>query len=303
MRECINLDRWLETFHLVDGAISTELFRRGCPQQVAPEQWALSHTGALIQTHHDYLAAGAEALMAATFGANLFNPLAEFSEATLAEALDVLVGLARESAGEHVLVAASVGPLGLFADSNPGSSELKEHYRRHLEILRETECDLIAFETFTSIKEAMIALEQAHSLQLPCLISFATDDSGGLEDGDSLRHWVDHINQSEALAVGCNCSPDITAAVQVARRMRELTELPLIMRPNAGQPDSAGNYPVTAPAFAKHAVALFEAGVDIIGGCCGTSPEYIAAVAEALREHGEHGDDSGADLSGPDAIS
>ncbi len=299
MRNTINLNRWFDSFHLVDGAISTELFRTGCPVSVAPEQWALNHLKALSQLHRAYLGAGAEALTAATFGANLFNPLAEFNEDTLAEALQTLVSTAREAAGDEILVAASVGPLALFSSSDPASTELRAHYRKHLEILAQTDCDIIAFETFTSLSEAELALEQAAAMGLPCSITFAPDDSGTLEDGDTLASWVERISRTEVLALGCNCSPDIESAIAVAARIRELTDLPLIMRPNAGQPDADMHFPVTAQVYAKHAVAMFDEGVDVLGGCCGTTPEHIAVAADAIRSFIE----AEPPLTDPDAIS
>ncbi|MBD3332958.1 hypothetical protein GF356_08905 [candidate division GN15 bacterium] len=293
MRKSIDIVRWLDSFHLADGAISTELFRFGCPHAESPEQWGLDHRDTLIQVHHDYLSAGAEMLLAATFGANLFNPLAEFDDTTLAEALHVLVALARQAAGERIPVLASVGPLALFSSSDPGPVELGKQYRHHFEILKETECDLIALETFTSLREAEIALEQAAILDMPCVITFAAGEDGSLEDGESLETWVSRIARTSALGLGCNCSPDITQATEVASALSEISDLPVIMRPNSGQPDENGQFPISADTFAEMAFALYDAGVDLLGGCCGTTADHIRKTARLLG-------DSQSDEDGPE---
>jgi methionine synthase I (cobalamin-dependent) len=270
---------------LMDGAMGTELQRAGIPEGECYEHWNLTQPEKVRAIHQAYLDAGAEVLLTNTFQA---NPTA-LERHGLLERLDAInragLDLARSAAGPDRFVLASIGPLSnLHARTRPRSADW---YPRYLPPL--LTADAVLLETFSGQEEldsARLLVQLAPKPRdVPVFFSLAYLREGrrGLCTRDGLRpeehaHWA---AQHGAAALGVNCGRDIGMddIIEIIQRYRRETDLPLFARPNAGTPVRAGDrwaYPHTPEQMAR-LPELLEAGVRMIGGCCGTTPEHIAA--------------------------
>lgn len=305
---------------LFDGAMGTELQRRGLPPGACPELWNLEAPHLVREVHQAYREAGARILETNTFGANRVR-LREYGLAERAEEINLRgVALAREVAGEEVLVAGSIGPTGRFLRPfGPLSfDEAYEIFAEQARALARGGADLLLLETFSDLGEVRAALLAAReAAELPVLVQLTFDESGRTVTGVTPEAAVAVLEALGAAAVGANCSTGPEAMVQVVRAMALSTTLPVSAQPNAGLPRIEGGrtvYPLAPEEMAEWGLRLVEAGAALVGGCCGTAPPHISALsrrlegqpvvrraeAGAVGEEAERGDGPGAPrFSGP----
>ncbi|MCK5380754.1 MAG: homocysteine S-methyltransferase family protein [Candidatus Latescibacteria bacterium] len=292
----MNILQRLQSGPLVcDCAMGTELQKSGLKAgEELGELWNLSEDRAKVQSiHRANVAAGADLILTNTFGANPFK-LAHYGvEDRLAEINRAGVRIAREVAGADGFVGGDVGPSGEILEDWGGTrtkEELYEGFRQQVLALAEGGADAIIVETMMDLEETKLAVSAAKEhTDLPVIASMAFSKA---QEGFKTLWGVgpaDAVNELIAVGadiVGANCGITIEDMVELIRRMRAVTDAPLIAQPNAGQPEVVEGetiYRQTMREMAEHVGALREAGADIIGGCCGTTPEYIREVSRRIR--------------------
>lgn len=252
----------------------------------------------LIRTiHQEYLSAGAEVIETNTFGGNSFR-LTRHGLADKVHEINLRgAQLAREAAdafsqkmGADVLVAASVGPLGVRIEplGKTAREEARESFRQQIAALAEGGVDLIMLETFGYLEELhqaiLAAREAAPNLQVVAQVTI--DEDGNCLDGASPETFAAKLDEWGADVIGCNCSVGPVAMLEAIERIRRITERPLAAQPNAGIPRSieGRNIYLCSPEYmASYARKFVTAGVGLVGGCCGTTPEHTRSMNAALR--------------------
>ena len=275
---------------LLDGATGSNLRAAGMPVGVSAEQWVLDHPEVITALQRDYAQAGSRIVYAPTFSANRIGLRAFGLEDRLSAMNAALVRLSREAVGGQALVAGDLTTTGLALEpaGDMTYGGLYEIYREQVQALTEAGADLLAVETMLTLEETSAALDAAQSVcGLPVLCSFTVEADGSLLYGGSVIEAALTLQELGAAAVGINCSLGPDQLVSVVSSLRAAVHIPVLAKPNAGLPavDSQGQacYSMDAAAFARHMKALAEAGADLLGGCCGTTPAYIRALAEVLR--------------------
>ena len=263
---------------LLDGAMGTELMKRGIPTPRFPERVNLTEPQAVQAIHRDYIEAGSRLIYACTFGA---NPLKARGE-DVAPVVRAALANARAAAGDRARVALDVGPLGQLLEPYGDLEEASAGDAFRAVFAAGESADLVVLETFFDLTELLLALEAAREV-LPDKPVFATmtfQQSGRTLTGVGVEEMARHLEEAGAAAVGLNCSLGPAEALPLARVLRESTSLPLIVKPNAGMPDPVtGAYPMDAAAFAAAMEPILRLGVQYAGGCCGTDPDYIRNLA------------------------
>ncbi len=272
---------------LLDGAMGTQLQKRGLPAGAEPVLWGLDHPETLAAIHREYIQAGSGVIYANTFGANA-RKLARWGR-TVEEVVGGAVAAARAAAaGTGTRVAVDIGPLGELLEPMGGLS-FEAAYALFREIAvagANAGADLAVVETMTDLYEAKAAvLAVRENTDLPVLVTMSFEEDGRTFTGCTVASMARTLEGLGADAVGLNCSlgPDRLAPLvaEVARN----TRLPVIAKPNAGLPDPAdGHYDMGPEAFAAAMRPCVEAGATLLGGCCGTSPAYIRALREAVAD-------------------
>ncbi len=276
---------------LCDGAMGTLLYAKGIFINRSYDELNLSQPDLIRGIHHEYLQAGAEIIETNTFGANSFR-LGRHSLADKVRDINRAgVRVAREAAKSFdVSVAGSVGPLGTRIEPLGKTSfqEAREAFREQIEVLVEGGVDLLMFETFGYLEEihqAMLAARDV-SATLPIVAQVTIDEDGNCLDGSDPQTFVPKLVEWGADVIGCNCSVGPVAMLDAMERVRAATSLPLAAQPNAGIPRSVDgrNIYLCSPEYmASYARKFVAAGVRLVGGCCGTTPEHIRVMKSALR--------------------
>jgi methionine synthase I (cobalamin-dependent) len=281
------LSTWLANGPLLsDGAWGTELIARGLEPGTCPDVWNLSNPDAVAGVARAYVEAGSRVILTNTFRANPVSLPAEF--AGHAAAINAAgVRISKEAAAGRALVFASMGPTGKMVMAEEISEEEVERaYDVQTRALADAGADALLIETQSDPQEAEIILRSAKATGLPVIVSF-TFDTGKAHDrtltGDTPERIARRMEQAGADAIGANCGAGIEHFVVLCRRLRESCQLPLWMKPNAGLPvveDGKLHYRQSPQEFAAHLPELLEAGASFVGGCCGTSPAFVAALKE-----------------------
>ena len=274
-----------DTITLLDGAMGTMLQKMGLRPGQIPEMTNLTHPEWVRSIHAGYLAAGSRIIYANTFGANRLK-LRDTGH-TVREVVAAGVGIAKDAAaGTDALVGLDVGPLGALLEPL-GTLPFEEAYDLFSEIMeagRDAGADLIAIETMTDLQEARAALLAAKEhTSLPVFVTMSFDPSGRTFTGCAPSCMARVLEGLGADAVGLNCSLGPREALPLVKAIARNTRLPVIAKPNAGLPDPVdGHYDLSPAGFADAMRALAEAGATVVGGCCGTDPDYISALRKAL---------------------
>lgn len=275
---------------LLDGATGSNLMAAGMPRGVCTETWILKHRDILKELQQSYVNAGSRVLYAPTFGANRMNLSLHHLEEHIKEMNDALVALARESAKDIAFVAGDITTTGKMMEpaGDLTYETAFEVYKEQISYLSQAGVDFIIAETMINIEETLAAVDAASQVcDLPVLCSMTVEADGSIFSGGNAVEAALALESAGASAVGINCSVGPDQLVSVVRNIKEAVSIPVIAKPNAGMPviDDKGNavYSMGAAEFAKHMKVLVENGASIIGGCCGTTPEYIKAVAEILK--------------------
>ncbi|MGO9316611.1 MAG: bifunctional homocysteine S-methyltransferase/methylenetetrahydrofolate reductase [Terracidiphilus sp.] len=282
---------------LADGAMGTVLYARGVFINRCYDELNLSDPGLILSIHEEYLQAGAEIIETNTFGANRFRLARHGLAGNVAQINAAGVQLARQAI-EHVKekqagtawIAGSVGPLGVRLEplGKTGLDEARAAFAEQIDALSEAGVDLIIIETMSALNEAREALAAAREIapDLPVLVMVTVDEESNCLDGSSPAQAASLLTEWGAGAIGVNCSTGPVTVLTAIEAMRAATALPLAAMPNAGLPRSVEgrNIYLCSPEymaeFARNAIA---AGVQIVGGCCGTTPNHIRAMRSAMR--------------------
>ncbi|MCD8010308.1 MAG: homocysteine S-methyltransferase family protein [Lachnospiraceae bacterium] len=275
---------------ILDGAVGTNLYREGMPRGVCTEEWIYEHPETIAPLQKAYVEAGTQILYAPTFSANRVA-LKGFCLADRLEEINtgIVKATKKNVGGTGVLVAGDLTPTGQMLEPfGPMSYEkLLDVYREQIRILEAAGVDLLVAETMLGVEETMAVVDAAMQVtELPILCSLSLSADGhAIYDGTGVEA-VETLQAMGASAVGLNCSVGPDQLEAVVRSMRDVAEVPLLVKPNAGMPfiNEKGDaiYSMTPEKFAEHMEVLVAAGAGLVGGCCGTSPAYIRALCRRL---------------------
>ena len=273
---------------LLDGATGTELYKRGMPYGVCTEQWVLEHPDALLELQRAYVDAGSQVLIAPTFGANRVT-LARYGLSGQVSVYNRrLAALTRKAAGGKARVAGDLAPTGKsivpFGDAS--FEELVDIYTEQAAALEAAGVDLFLLETTMTMAEARAAVLACKSVSAkPVWVTFTCDENGRTLSGTDVLAALIVMQGMGVDAFGLNCCAGPAEMLEQLRRLTPYASVPLIAKPNAGLPqvvDGRAVYRCTPEELASYAAPFAEAGVRMFGGCCGTTPEHIAALGDAV---------------------
>ncbi len=275
---------------LLDGATGTNLMAAGMPHGVCTEAWVMEHPEVIVSLQRSYIEAGSQIIYAPTFGANRIN-LSKYGLQDQVESMNrTLAGYALQTAGEKAYVAGDLTTTGevMEPDGPLTYEEAFAAYQEQAQVLFETGVDLIVVETMTDLMETIAAVDAVTSVcDLPVMCSMTVEADGSLFGGGSVLEAAASLEAAGADAVGVNCSVGPESLLSVIRNMKETVSIPVLAKPNAGVPviDENGNavYSMSPETFAGYMQTLAEAGASLIGGCCGTTPDFIRAVAKQMQ--------------------
>ncbi len=277
-------------FLLLDGATGTNLQKAGMPTGVCPEQWILEHKEVILELQKNYVEAGTDILYAPTFSGNRIK-LEEYGLADRLEEINQnLVMLTKEAAGNNALVAGDITMTGkqLYPIGELYFEELVEIYKEQIRCMVKAGVDLLVAETIMSLQEARAAVLAAKEVcDLPIMVTMTFQEDGRTLYGTDPKTALIVLQSLGADAVGVNCSAGPDAMISIIEEMKKYAVVPLIAKPNAGLPkidENGKNYfDMDADTFADFMEKLAQAGAAILGGCCGTTPEYIKKIKEKIK--------------------
>lgn len=279
---------------LLDGATGSNLMKAGMPMGVCPEQWILEHPDIIIDLQESYIKAGSDIIYAPTFTCNRIK-LSEYGlEESIASMNRNLVKLSRQAVlnacvDRKIYIAGDLTMTGrqLYPVGNLMFEELVEVYKEQIQYMLEGGVDLFVIETMMSLQECRAALLAVkETCDLPVMISLTYNEDMRTLYGTSPEAAIVVLQEMGADAVGVNCSTGPKAMCEIVSRMSDYARVPLIAKPNAGLPQLINGttyYDMGAEEFSKEAKELVDAGANIIGGCCGTTPEHIRLLAKEIR--------------------
>jgi methionine synthase I (cobalamin-dependent)/5,10-methylenetetrahydrofolate reductase len=280
----------LDTRVLVcDGAMGTMLYARGIFLNRSFDELNLTQPDLVAEVHKEYARAGADVIETNTFGANRVK-LGAFGLADRVHAINVQgAKIARHAAREQAYVAGAIGPLGIRIEpwGKTGVDEAEEYFREQARALLEGGVDLFILETFRDVNEIGAAIRAVRSIcDLPIVAQMTTEEDGNSLDGVAPETFVPELEQRGADVVGLNCSVGPAAMLETIERMSRVAHVKLAAQPNAGKPreiEGRNLYLCSPEYMAKYARRFINAGVRLIGGCCGTTPEHVQAIKVAVR--------------------
>ncbi|MCP4403078.1 MAG: dihydropteroate synthase [bacterium] len=279
---------------ILDGATGTELQKQGMPRGVCPEQWVVEHPESIIKVQREYVNAGADAVFSCTFGANRIK-LEEFGLAEQTYEMNKrLTQISREAVGPDKLVIGDISATGRFVEpfGDLDFEEAVEVYKGQVRGLLDGGVDFFAIETMIDIQEMRAAvLAVKETCDLPVVASMTFSEEGHTLTGSDPVSALITLQSLGADVVGCNCSTGPEIMLEFVKLLKPYTTVPLVAKPNAGLPklvDGKTCFDMSPREFSGFIGDFIEAGVNLIGGCCGTSPAYIEKVAEAAKEFRPH---------------
>jgi len=280
-----------ERILVADGAMGTMLYARGVFINRCYDELSLSAPELVRAIHEEYVAAGAEILETNTFGANPFRLGSHGLADKLAAINQAAVKLAREAAGEAAFVAGSVGPLGVRIEPLGPTSfqEARAAFRQQIAALVEAGVDLLILETFgdlSELREAIFAAREAAGPEMVVVAQVTVDDYGHMPDGSAPEVFATRLDEWPADVIGLNCSVGPKVMLETIEKMMSFSRKPMSAMPNAGHPATVEGRKIylSSPEYmAQYARRFIWAGVKIVGGCCGTTPEHIRAIKAEAR--------------------
>jgi len=276
---------------VADGAMGTMLYAKGIFINRCFDELNLSSPQLVKEIHQEYIRAGAEVLETNTFGGNRVR-LTSFGLAEKLHAINEAgVRLAREEAGQRAFVAGAIGPLGTQIEPlGPMSfAEARGVFREQAEALVSAGVDLFVLETFyelSELREAIYAVREAAGPEMVIVAQVTVNDDGSLRDGTSTETFTDSLNEWPVDVIGVNCSAGPKVALETIEKMAPHTAKALSAMPNAGLPATVEgrNIYLCSPEYmAQYSRRFLQAGVRMIGGCCGTTPEHIKQICSEVR--------------------
>ncbi len=270
---------------ILDGAMGTRLQALGLPLGGVPEVWNVTEPEKVTQVHREYVEAGAEVVYTNTFGANRYK--LRNTGYSVEELIRAAVAAAKNSGAKRV--ALDIGPIGKLL-SPLGDLSFEEAYDIFAEQVRAgSEADLIVIETMTDLYEAKAALLAAkEQSDKPVYVTMSFEKNGRTFTGTCIESMAMTLEGLGADGIGFNCSLGPKELAPMVKKLYTLTSLPIVLKANAGLPDPITNtYDVTPAEYAECIRELLPYGIELVGGCCGTSPEYLKALAETVRGYEE----------------
>lgn len=283
----------------VDGANGSNLQRRGMPKGVSPEEWMLQNPQVLIDLQCEFLEAGSDIIFAPTFTANRMK-LAEYGlEKQIAEINKGIVNLSKEAVKKYrsktkssrrVYIAADITMTGeqVWPLGKLPFEELVEVYKEQLSYILPEKVDLIVVETMMSLQECRAALLAVkETCELPVIISLTFNENNRTLFGTDPKTAVIVLQSMGADAVGVNCSTGPDQMYEIVREMKQYARIPIMVKPNAGIPklvEGQTVFPLEPEPFAKQMEKLVEAGANLVGGCCGATPEHIEKLVHQVKD-------------------
>ena len=270
---------------LTDGAWGTELQKRGLAIGDFPDAWNLTHPERVEQVARAYVEAGSRVILTNTFGANRVRLAETEFVGQVAEINRRGAEISKRAASQSAKVFASIGPSGkMLMAGEVTADELRAAFEEQSHALAAGGADALVVETMADLEEATIAVAAARGTGLP-VVACMVFDSGRDKDRTMMGITPEQAAKGLAAAgadvIGSNCGQGIAGFVGICRRLRAATDKPIWIKANAGLPelvDGRAVYRATPKSFASHVPALLAAGANFIGGCCGTSPEFIKAL-------------------------
>ena len=278
-----------EKVTLLDGATGSNLFVMGMPRGICSEEWILDHPDVLVELQKAYVEAGSQILCAPTFGANRFNLSSHGLGTQVEEMNHELVKISKKAVDGKAYVAGDVTAIVKMIGMSPEATYEKamERYKEQMRYLVDAGVDVILMETMTSMDEAMAALEAAQQIcDLPVLCSMTIDADGSIYAGGHIFEAAETLQEMGADAVGINCSVGPEQLVSIVEGLNQRLHIPMIVKPNAGMPKISdtgeASYDMTPERFGRSMKVLLEKGAKIVGGCCGTTPDYIRELKKII---------------------
>ncbi len=274
---------------ILDGAWGTELQKLGMPRGACPELWCLENPRVIQTIHSNYQKSGADVIYTSTFGANRFE-LGQYNIHDTREVNSRLARLAKDAVREKAMVAGDIGPTGQFIEpfGNVNFEEAVEVFKEQVNGLLEGGVDLFAIETMIDIQEAraaLIAVKEVTDSFVMVTMTFEQD--GRTLNGTDPVTALITLQSLGADAVGCNCSTGPEGMLEYIEAMKPYAKVPLVAKPNAGIPKLVGDetvFDMPPAGFVSSAKKFVSAGVNIMGGCCGTTPEHIYALRKEIQQ-------------------
>ncbi len=274
---------------LLDGGTGSCLRTMGMPVGVCTEQWVYEHPDVIAGLQEAYICAGSQIIYAPTFGANRAS-LENLGLGEQTEELNRrLAERAIENAAGRALVAGDLSTTGKAMEPyGPMTYDgLMQIYTEQIRFLAESGVELLGAETLLSLDEALVICDAARAVcDLPLMVSFSCEGDGSLYFGGTVFEAAATLEAMGVDAMGVNCSVGPDQLESVVRNLKETVSVPILVKPNAGIPNITATgeavYSMGAEEFTRHVLHLIECGADIVGGCCGTTPDYIRLLKENL---------------------
>lgn len=274
---------------ILDGATGSNLMAKGMPMGVCPEDWIYHHKDAIVSLQKAYVEAGTQILYAPTFTANRIK-LAEYDmEDRLEELNRAMVRYSREAAGDRAFVAGDLTMTGrqLYPVGDLMFEDLVDVYKEQVRAILKEGVDLFVIETMMSLQECRAALLAVkETCDLPVMISLTYNEDGRTLYGTSPEIAMVVLEHMGADIVGVNCSTGPLAMIPLVKAMLPYADIPIMVKPNAGMPELENGetvYKMTPEEFADACEQLIDVGAAVVGGCCGTRPDHIKALADRMR--------------------
>lgn len=274
---------------ILDGATGSNLMAKGMPMGVCPEDWIYHHKEAIVSLQKAYVEAGTQILYAPTFTANRIK-LAEYDmEDRLEELNRAMVRYSREAAGDRAFVAGDLTMTGrqLYPVGDLMFEDLVDVYKEQVRAILKEGVDLFVIETMMSLQECRAALLAVkETCDLPVMISLTYNEDGRTLYGTSPEIAMVVLEHMGADIVGVNCSTGPLAMIPLVKAMLPYADIPIMVKPNAGMPELENGetvYKMTPEEFADACEQLIDVGAAVVGGCCGTRPDHIKALADRMR--------------------
>jgi 5-methyltetrahydrofolate--homocysteine methyltransferase len=275
---------------LLDGATGSNLRKAGMPVGICTETWIEAHPEVLQKLQRAYVEAGSDIIYAPTFAANRISLAMHGQQDRVEELNRNLLALTKEVVQGRALVAGDVTTTGKLMEPRGELTyqELYDAYREQIAVLADAGADLIVAETMMDVEETLVVLDAAQAVcDLPVICTLTLNADGTAIFGGDAVSMVESLQEMGASAVGLNCSVGPDQLESVVSQMKSVAKVPVIAKPNAGLPtiDEQGeaHYSMGPEQFVQHMQKLVDCGAGIIGGCCGTTPDYIRLLAEKIK--------------------
>jgi 5-methyltetrahydrofolate--homocysteine methyltransferase len=277
-----------------DGAWGTFLYQKGLGASEAPESWNLSHPEKVLEIAHSYVDAGSDIILTNSFGGSPHKLEGYGLEQKVFELNKAAAEISKKAAGERAMVLGSMGPTGIMimmGEVTP--EELREGFAAQADGLEAGGVDAFVVETMSDLQEALLAVEAIKGVsqrEVACTFTFSRTQAGEYRTmmGTGIEEYLMRVKEAGVDIVGANCGNGTAGMIEIVKEIRKLDPgIPVLVHANAGLPvyrDGKTVFPETPGEMASQINDLVNAGADIVGGCCGTTPEHVRFIVRALNK-------------------